>query len=96
MAPPKKKNKKQRITFSLKADEAAQVALVGDFNNWSQTSHIMKQNKKGVWEKSLRLDIGQYEYQFFVDGHWRRDPQNERVCRNCFGTDNNVRVVTQS
>ena len=94
MAPSKEKNKKRKITFSLNADKAAQVAVSGDFNNWSPTSHLLKKNKKGVWEKSLMLDIGRYEYKFFVDGHWQSDPRNGQVCRNCFGTTNNVLMVT--
>jgi 1,4-alpha-glucan branching enzyme len=95
MAPSKVKIKKRKITFLLNADHAAQVALVGDFNNWNQTSHPMKKNKHGVWEKSLMLDIGRYEYKFFVDGHWQSDPQNGQVCRNSFGTLNNVLMVTR-
>jgi len=94
MAPSKGKSKKRKITFSLDADKAAQVALVGDFNNWSQTSHAMKKNKNGMWEKSLMLNIGRYEYKFFVDGHWQSDPQNGQVSRNIFGTINNVLTVT--
>jgi 1,4-alpha-glucan branching enzyme len=94
MAPPKVKSTKRKITFSLDTDTAAEVALVGDFNNWSETSHPMKKNKNGVWEKSLMLDIGRYEYKFFVDGHWQGDPQNKQVCKNCFGTINNVLTVT--
>ena len=54
----------------------------------------MKKNKNGVWEKSLMLDIGRYEYKFFVDGHWQSDPQNGQVCKNSFGTINNVLMVT--
>ncbi len=56
----------------------------------------MKKNKKGVWEKTLMLDIGRYEYKFFVDGHWQSDPQNGQVCGNSFGTLNNVLMVTLS
>jgi 1,4-alpha-glucan branching enzyme len=93
MAPSKEKSKKRRITFSLNADKAAQVALVGDFNSWSQTTHPMKKNKNGMWEKTVMLDIGRYEYKFLVDGHWLSDPQNGQVTRNCFGTLNNVLLV---
>ncbi len=94
MASSKVKSKKRKITFSLDTDTAAEVALVGDFNNWSETSHPMKKNKNGVWEKSLMLDIGRYEYKFIVDGRWQSDPQNGQVCKNSFGTINNVLMVT--
>jgi 1,4-alpha-glucan branching enzyme len=96
MTPSKEKSKKRRITFSLNADQAAQVALVGDFNNWNQTTHPMKKNKNGVWEKIVMLDIGRYEYKFLVDGHWQSDPLNGQISRNCFGTINNVLMVTSS
>ena len=36
---------------------------------------------------------GEYEYKFLVDGQWQRDLSNEMVCKNCFGTLNNVMVV---
>jgi len=94
MASPKGKSNKRRITFSLTEDNAVQVALAGDFNNWNQTSHLMKKNKKGIWEKTVLLDSGRYEYKFLVDGQWRSDPQNEQVCRNSFGSLNNVLMIS--
>ena len=33
---------------------------------------------------------GNHEYKFLVDGQWREDPSNERLCPNCFGTYNSV------
>jgi 1,4-alpha-glucan branching enzyme len=94
MASPKAKSNKRKITFSLSIDTATEVALAGDFNNWSQTSHPMKKNKNDVWEKIIMLDIGRYEYKFLVDGRWQSDPRNAQVCKNSFGTTNNVLMVT--
>ncbi len=96
MASSKPKSKKQKVTFILKAADAVQVAVTGDFNNWNVTSHLLKKNKKGIWEKSLMLEAGRYEYKFLVDGAWQADPQNSQVCRNNFGTTNNVLMVTGS
>ena len=96
MATPKEKNKKRKITFSLSSDTAVDVAVAGDFNNWNPASHPLKKNKNGVWEKILMLDIGRYEYRFLVDGHWESDPKNNQVCKNSFGTVNNVLMVTAS
>lgn len=96
MTASKSKNKKQKITFTLEAADALQVAVTGDFNNWNVTSHLLKKNKKGVWEKSLMLSAGRYEYKFMVDGNWQIDPQNSQICRNSFGTANNVLTVTAS
>jgi 1,4-alpha-glucan branching enzyme len=99
MAPSKPKVKakvsKRKITFMLNDDHAMQVAVAGDFNNWSPTSHLMKKNIKGVWEKSVFLETGRYEYKFLVDGEWQSDPKNSQLSRNSFGTTNNVLMVTQ-
>ena len=50
----------------------------------------MKNNGIGKWKKQLLLPEGKFEYKFFVDNQWVADPQNERVCTNCFGTQNSV------
>jgi hypothetical protein len=50
----------------------------------------MKRLDNGRWEKIVTLAPGQYQYKFLVDGKWRRDPANDNLCPNCFGTLNNV------
>jgi 1,4-alpha-glucan branching enzyme len=89
----KKRIKKRRVIMTLKAQGAGKVCLMGDFNNWNQTIHPMKQNEKGVWGKNVMLPAGRYEYKFLVDGEWWNDPENRDFCRNCFGTLNSVTVV---
>lgn len=84
------KTKNHHVTFSIKAPEAKQVVLMGDFNNWDPEMHPMKSTGDGVWKKKLKLAPNQYEYKFLVDGEWKEDPGNGQVCANCFGTRNNV------
>jgi hypothetical protein len=50
----------------------------------------MKKDANGLWKKTLVLAPARYEYKFMVDGGWQNDPNNEQVCPNCFGTQNNV------
>lgn len=85
--------KKNKITFSILLPDVQEVALCGDFNQWSTTSHPMKRSAKGLWSKALYLAPGRYEYKFLVDGKWMTDPKNPQVARNPFGTVNNVLVV---
>lgn len=80
------KAKKQKITFSLEAPEAKEVHLVAEFNDWKNGVHLMKNDGKGVWVRSVMLPPGTFEYKFLVDGQWVADPRNERVCLNRFGT----------
>lgn len=92
---PKKKIKRQKITFSFESSNAKEVILMGDFNNWNRKKHPMKKDDNGKWTKALILPPGQYEYKFLVDGQWQQDPQNNRICPNNFGSYNNVFNLTK-
>lgn len=84
------KAKKKTVSFKLEAPKAQKISLVGDFNNWNPKTHVMKQDKKGVWNKKILIGSGRYEYKFFVDGEWWNDTNNERTVFNAFGSINNV------
>ena len=56
----------------------------------------MKSNGNGMWNKSVMIPPGRYEYKFLVDRQWKEDPQNDRMCLNGFGTYNNVLNLTGS
>ena len=86
----KQKAKNRSVKFALKATDAKEVYLVGDFNNWTVGAHHMKNDGKGIWTKTVLLPEGEFGYKFFVDNQWLIDPQNERVCLNCFGSYNNI------
>lgn len=87
---PKKKIKRQKITFSFESSNAKEVILMGDFNNWNPKKHPMKKDDNGKWTKAVLLPPGKYEYKFLVDGQWKEDPHNERICPNKFGSCNNI------
>jgi 5'-AMP-activated protein kinase regulatory beta subunit len=82
--------KRRKITFSFKATAADEAILMGDFNNWNSKKHPMKNDGSGMWSKTVVLSPGKYEYKFFVDGKWKKDPRNDQTRSNCFGTQNSV------
>ncbi len=90
----KEKSKRRRVNLSLEAHNSKQVMVAGDFNAWNANTHPMKQDEKGVWKKMLILPSGRYEYKFLVDGKWQDDPKNDQKCPNCFGTQNNVLIIS--
>ena len=92
----KQKIKRRRVTFSFESSDAKEVILMGDFNNWNAKKHPMKSNGNGMWNKSVVIPPGRYEYKFLVDGQWEEDPQNDQTCLNGFGTYNNVFNLTGS
>ena len=92
----KQKIKRRKVTFSFESSDAKEVILMGDFNNWSKKKHPMKSNNNGMWNKSVMIPPGRYEYKFLVDRQWKEDPQNDQTCLNCFGTYNNVFHLTEA
>jgi hypothetical protein len=63
-----------KAEFILKAPEAKQVLVCGEFNNWQPEAAPMKRRADGTWETSLTLRPGRYQYKFVVDGNWIHDP----------------------
>lgn len=92
--PAKRAVPRKRVTLTLKAPHAEAVYLMGDFNQWNQKVHPMKQEADGTWKKTIMVQAGKYEYRFLVDGNWRNDPANVNLCPNCYGTENNVLEVS--
>jgi chromosome partitioning protein len=78
------------VVFSARFDNARQVLIAGDFNNWSPASTPMIHRPNGGWTMRLPLLPGRYRYRFVVDGQWCTDPHNEYVETNQFGELNNV------
>ena len=57
---------------------ATAVYLAGSFNDWGPMAHRMTgPDKEGWFRTTLRLNAGQYEYKFVLDGKtWTHDPGN--------------------
>jgi len=79
------------VVFRARFDEAKQVVLAGDFNNWSTKANPMETDScRGEWHMCLPLTPGRYRYRLVVDGKWITDPNNQYVEANQFGELNNV------
>lgn len=83
-------NNKRNVTFSLDAPLAHSVVVTGSFCNWQTESIPLQRNRKGIWQTTIPLSPGRYEYRFLVDGHWEDDPECEERVSNPFGSRNCV------
>jgi 1,4-alpha-glucan branching enzyme len=84
---------KVRVTFSMPAIAGVtDLALVGDFNNWSITQQPLKQAADGTWSTAVTLDEGQtYQYRYYANGQdWHNDWQADGYKANEHGSDNCV------
>ncbi len=88
--PTRKKTSANKIQFALKAPEAKQVILTGDFKAWNEKGVRLRRGKDGTWKTSLDLKPGRYEYKYLVDNQWRLDPVNQNTSYNTYGSQNSV------
>ncbi|HMA60460.1 MAG TPA: alpha amylase N-terminal ig-like domain-containing protein [Halanaerobiales bacterium] len=94
-APPGMKD----VTFKYEPqiDEVVSVYLAGSFNNWATKKiEMTDENGDGVYEITISLKPGTYEYKLVVNGSmWKKDPHSEDYAPDGFGGLNSVINVGQ-
>ena len=95
--PPHSTGDARTVRFEVAAPGAAQVALVGDFNDWNPAATPLRASRhNGVWSVTLPIAPGRHEYAFVVDGErWIPDPHAPRAAAADFGSANSVVTVTE-
>jgi len=78
--------KLNEITLTVKAPEAKEVYLAGEFNNWKLDENSRMEQNNGSWSKRINLNSGKYRYRFVIDGSWSEDPNNPLKQVNPYGT----------
>ncbi|MBQ0909345.1 isoamylase early set domain-containing protein [Flavobacterium sp. F-328] len=84
-----------KVTFSIEAKQADQVAVVGDFNNWDPEQGTMNKLKNGTFKTVLDLKKdAAYEFKYIIDGEYINEPEADSFKWNAFaGNENGVLVV---
>ncbi|MFX0203060.1 MAG: glycogen-binding domain-containing protein [Candidatus Hodarchaeota archaeon] len=63
-----KADKRVVVRFVIYFPEAEDVSLSSDFGRRDRVR--MSRKEKGLWEVTVKLSPGAYEYKFFADGRW--------------------------
>jgi len=88
------KQTKEGVLFRYYDPVARNVQLVGDFSNWEPIENIMVQEKENkIWEGTLSLKAGKYQYKLIVDGQWKIDPYNPALVTSTMGSNNLLVIV---
>ena len=89
-----KKATGKSVVFTVHAEKGKAVYLSGEFNKWSESAKKMAYKaRRGLYEASVKLAPGTYQYKFVIDGTWCADPENANAVPNGHGTFNSVVVV---
>ena len=81
-----------KVTFTVPAEDAKKVAVVGDFNNWNPKGSLLKKLKNGPFKGTFDLPSeSSYEFRYLVDGAYVNDEAADRYQWNDFaGAENAV------
>ncbi len=83
------------VTFSLPGEVGAgNVALCGDFNDWSADNIALQRGHDGAWQVTVPLEPGSYRYRYLLDGErWENSWHAERYEPNPFGSTDSVVTI---
>jgi 1,4-alpha-glucan branching enzyme len=85
-----------KVTFTLPAAiEANEIALCGDFNDWSSDDIKLARDSSGEWKATVGLERGHaYRYRYLLDGYrWENAWNADDYLPNPFGEDDSVLVL---
>ena len=84
-----------KVTFSIEAEDAKKVSVVGSFNDWNAKKAPLKKLKRGVFKGTIDLDKdSSYEFKYLVDGEYLNDAAADAYAWNDFaGAENSVVTV---
>ena len=91
--PPRVQN--GHLVFVYHDDAAAEVAVAGDFNGWSEAASPLRKDSSGLWLAEVKTPPpGSYQYKFILDGkRWIDDPSNGRKAPDGYGGMNSLLVI---
>ena len=81
------------VTFELPSwVDASEVAIVGEFNDWSPDANRVARAEDGSFRATVVLPAGQrYRFRYLIDGErWENDWRADDYWPNQFGGDDSV------
>lgn len=86
----------QGVRFEVLFPQAREVAITGDFTDWSVEGIPLERVEGNTWRLDLPLEPGVFEYKYIVDGVWKVDPENPERVRNSYGQLNSLLTVPRT
>lgn len=81
-----------KVTFTVSAEEAKSVAVVGSFNEWNTGATPLKKLKNGSFKGTVDLESGtSHEFRYLVDGAYQNETEADAFKWSDFaGAENSV------
>ncbi|APY01191.1 isoamylase early set domain-containing protein [Lacinutrix venerupis] len=79
-----------KVTFTVPAEGANEVKVVGNFNEWNTEATALKKLKNGTFKGTVNLEKDKsYEFRYLVDGQWKNEDQADAFAWNDYAADEN-------
>lgn len=81
-----------KVTFSVPAEDAKKVTVLGTFNEWDEKKALqLKKLKNGTFKGTIDLEKdNSYEFRYLIDGNFINDEKADAYKTNEFGGENAV------
>lgn len=81
-----------KVTFTVPAEEANNVSVVGSFNEWNEKATPLKKLKNGSFKATVDLESNTaYEFRYLIDGNYVNETEADAFVWNEFaGAENSV------
>ncbi len=81
-----------KVTFTVPAEDAKKVSVVGDFNDWNPKGSTLRKLKNGTFKGTLELPKeNTYEFRYLIDGTYVNETEADRYQWNDYaGAENAV------
>lgn len=83
------------VYLTYESAPGKKVFAAGSFNDWQPEKELKDKDNTGVYRCQLRLQPGEYQYKFVVDGNWCLDAENPNFIPNNFGSLNSLLIVKE-
>ncbi len=79
-----------KVTFTVPAEEANQVTVVGSFNEWNSEATALKKLKNGTFKGTVNLEKdNSYEFRYLIDGKYINEEQADAYAWNEYASAEN-------
>ncbi|MDX6747575.1 isoamylase early set domain-containing protein [Polaribacter sp. PL03] len=81
-----------KVTFTVPAEEASNVAVIGSFNEWNAESTPLKKLKNGSFKGTVNLEANtSHEFKYLIDGAYVNETEADAYAWSDYaGAENSV------
>jgi 1,4-alpha-glucan branching enzyme len=83
-----------KVTFTVPAEKATSVSVVGSFNEWNAECKTLKKMKNGSFKGTIDLEANtSHEFKYLIDGTYVNETEADGYAWNDFANAENSVII---